>query len=663
MQRGESNRFWKEENTFQRNQGQQNFPHANQEFELTRLLRGWFEVQNYAHNEILCEMFREQDLNAQGWCEIRKFETLREIHELIRGNREILIRSIHAIADLELRKDNLYFRRTPSSQKKLLDRMRDEFKKCFNNKHWPNMTDLHGRRNPDGFLQARGFSESKYAKSICSVHSLCVRLVLNVYREHIQARWLEFSNNGNGVRRRFIHPKVKIQLRKKMEHLMNTKFSNGQIGWFHLSDVLNLPEVRQWRVAYTSEVGKFSWAELIYVCCRYSRIFEIRPNKDDYATSMVRFRTEKLGNALHDVPKRQLLLSLEECKYDKNNKNRKYNASRKDFRVTTFNVLADSLLDEFQFPYTTPVTRDWTRRRFRIMDQIWRLGGSIACLQEVQKNQCGFYCTQFANIGFETKYVPKKPPTWWRENGKKHLVIGNMIAWEKTRWSFIEHKEIHFRDIGKICDPGTYTRSSEQQRRFALDQVAILVKLRRIDNNVVNFCCTHLSAAWQDPDIQVVQCQFLLNELTRLVPAHEPLAICGDFNAVPDHSVYSLITKGNISPKDQKLLKNLPVPVPFNGFSHKLQLKSAYRTCNGREPQITNFVEKNEMNDKFTGCLDYLFCNQHLRVRAVRKLPQQQFLESEFALPNYVFPSDHIPLQAIFTLEVRDEKNSSSTSI
>jgi mRNA deadenylase 3'-5' endonuclease subunit Ccr4 len=77
-------------------------------------------------------------------------------------------------------------------------------------------------------------------------------------------------------------------------------------------------------------------------------------------------------------------------------------------------------------------------------------------------------------------------------------------------------------------------------------------------------------------------------------------------------------------------------------------LRSIFCFCLSKE-SITNFVESTETNNSFCGTLDYIFFNPNLKIRAVRELPNQQEISSEFALPNNVFPSDHLPLQAIFS--------------
>ncbi len=68
-------------------------------------------------------------------------------------------------------------------------------------------------------------------------------------------------------------------------------------------------------------------------------------------------------------------------------------------------------------------------------------------------------------------------------------------------------------------------------------------------------------------------------------------------------------------------------------FSHSLNLTSA---CGF--PRYTNFVSS------FTGCLDYIYVNEELRTERVVPLPTHEEVTQYTALPNVVFPSDHLAL-------------------
>lgn len=69
-------------------------------------------------------------------------------------------------------------------------------------------------------------------------------------------------------------------------------------------------------------------------------------------------------------------------------------------------------------------------------------------------------------------------------------------------------------------------------------------------------------------------------------------------------------------------------------MSHDLDLESACGT-----PDYTNFVTG------FQGCLDYIFIEKNgLKAKSIVPMPTHQEVTQNTALPNTVFPSDHIAL-------------------
>jgi hypothetical protein len=76
-------------------------------------------------------------------------------------------------------------------------------------------------------------------------------------------------------------------------------------------------------------------------------------------------------------------------------------------------------------------------------------------------------------------------------------------------------------------------------------------------------------------------------------------------------------------------------------------LRSAYRECNGQEPDFTNYAKVQE-EPVFIETLDYIFHSPHWSVQSVTQLPDRDSLSGP--LPNHSEPSDHLLLSA--TMEV-----------
>jgi len=91
----------------------------------------------------------------------------------------------------------------------------------------------------------------------------------------------------------------------------------------------------------------------------------------------------------------------------------------------------------------------------------------------------------------------------------------------------------------------------------------------------------------------------------------------------------------------------MPIRVCFAVFpGGKVEYLEGMNLCHGLElvsacgyPRYTNFVAG------FAGCLDYIYVDHNsLKVVQVVPLPSHDDVTMYTALPNVVFPSDHLPL-------------------
>jgi CCR4-NOT transcription complex subunit 6 len=55
------------------------------------------------------------------------------------------------------------------------------------------------------------------------------------------------------------------------------------------------------------------------------------------------------------------------------------------------------------------------------------------------------------------------------------------------------------------------------------------------------------------------------------------------------------------------------------------------------------------------GCIDHIFYNQGVTLHETLDIPLDSELLKEVALPNTLFPSDHIRLQARFSIDTNHE--------
>eukprot|EP00494_Astrolonche_serrata_P024274 UN24532 len=273
-------------------------------------------------------------------------------------------------------------------------KIREQFRNCFKDHSWLKNHWLHDLIRQDGWIYMEDLVKSKAFKKVSSIPQLCHSLIQKVLSEYIarNARYLEILGT-KAIRRKFIHIKVMNGVCTNFEQCVEDRCDQSNTNkWTDIDNYLQCDLMVHTEKIFKSELGKRTLKELVYISSRYSRILEFNKKFE------VRLRPN--GPITSTLPQEKIRKLV-------NSHRKEYKFDGHDFRIISYNVLADSLLDEDGFPWTTPETRDWTRRRWRIVDSIWRLGGSLCCLQEVQQNHKEFFATQFETMNFNVLYTPK----------------------------------------------------------------------------------------------------------------------------------------------------------------------------------------------------------------------------------------------------------------
>ena len=111
----------------------------------------------------------------------------------------------------------------------------------------------------------------------------------------------------------------------------------------------------------------------------------------------------------------------------------------------------------------------------------------------------------------------------------------------------------------------------------------------------------------------------------------------GDFNSVPSNAVYEYVVKTRKIKSNHPDWRSEPGEEVENlEINHEFNLGSACGT-----PKYTNYTTG------FADCLDYIFYDREtFDVSQVIPFPSEQELKLHTAIPNVVFPSDHIAIIA-----------------
>ena len=108
--------------------------------------------------------------------------------------------------------------------------------------------------------------------------------------------------------------------------------------------------------------------------------------------------------------------------------------------------------------------------------------------------------------------------------------------------------------------------------------------------------------------------------------------LCGDFNSTPPFGVLEYMTGGSIGENHSDWRSQEGEEVVGLALEHQQKFISAAGT-----PQFTNYTQG------FKDCLDYIFIEEEmLEVEQVIPFPSEEELSQHIALPNIVFPSDHV---------------------
>ena len=160
-----------------------------------------------------------------------------------------------------------------------------------------------------------------------------------------------------------------------------------------------------------------------------------------------------------------------------------------------------------------------------------------------------------------------------------------------------------------------------------------------------NFCVAtyHMPCEYQHPQVMVIHAALAAQHL-QTTAAPLPYVLAGDFNILPESSMYRLLTEGSLESSCPDR------PPPLDGDSWEVNvdpMRSAYAIAQGREPDFTNYAKvRNE--EPFIGTLDYIFLSKEWEIIRVEPLPTVGSVNGP--LPNRTQPSDHILIAAQISL-------------
>ncbi|KAF5196649.1 Carbon catabolite repressor protein 4-like protein [Thalictrum thalictroides] len=335
------------------------------------------------------------------------------------------------------------------------------------------------------------------------------------------------------------------------------------------------------------------------------------------------------------------------------------------FRVVSYNILAQVFVKSSFFPHSPSPCLRWKDRSQAILMVLKSLDSDFLCVQELDKYD-DFYKEKLEMNGYSSIYIQR--------SGKKRDGCG--IFYKHNSAELLLEEKIEYNDLvpsvqdenfpsvsqcgdaevtekaASVLVEGAPPAKDHGDRgdpndpcvRLKRDCVAIMgsFKLKDPSDHHVIVANTHL---YWDPhlaDVKLAQAKYLQLRLSKFKSiiskkfgCNPSVIVCGDFNSTPGDKVYQCLVSGD----------SLTMPLLDGSEDLPIPLSSVYAFTGG-EPTFTNCTPG------FTNTIDYIFFSPsgYLKPVAVLELPGPESSDVVGGLPNFLHPSDHLPIAADFEI-------------
>ena len=309
-------------------------------------------------------------------------------------------------------------------------------------------------------------------------------------------------------------------------------------------------------------------------------------------------------------------------------------------KILTYNILSPTLASYDNYKYHKHCPKKyiiWSYRKKLLLKKIISSKADIVCLQEIQNDIFQNFIPILYKYGYIGIFAPKN----------KKIINNNIdgcAIFILNKYQFIQFKSLNYQNSYKKFLKKNNLKNDIIRANKPMSAIICLIK--KINSKFTFALCTlHLIADPTIPDVKLLQTICTLNELSIMSNSGTiPYILCGDFNSLPDSSVYNTITTGKINYKhiDFTFEHNTIKP---KQIKYSIPMISSYKTILKNEPIFTNYTAD------FKGTLDYIFLSKHWNTKSILPIPPKFILDKETAIPNSKFPSDHLPLMSTITIK------------
>jgi len=344
-----------------------------------------------------------------------------------------------------------------------------------------------------------------------------------------------------------------------------------------------------------------------------------------------------MGNLIHrrnSPDPIEAIRAIKNLPYILPNQNIEEGTSDTSFTVLSYNILADVYKNVFLF--TIPCQfLDFNYRSRIIIEELTKLSADIICLQEVDHYE-DFYEPKLTELGYELIYKKK-------DKKKDACVIG--------------FKKNVFESLGYHTLSLNTGHKYEDKPDFIRGNIVIIASFKhKPTGKVVNVINTHL---FWDPKFEYVKyCQMsqIMNYIDQNFNENDTIIWAGDFNSKPFSNTVNYVTQrcapkldlmDHQCPEKIQIMEEIYSSLPKENC--KVKLGNAYSIYgNLLNDTNTTYPEFTNLTHNFRGTFDHIFyTDQNLVIKNLLKIPTEQEIQ-EKGLPNWRYPSDHLPLMVKF---------------
>jgi len=313
-------------------------------------------------------------------------------------------------------------------------------------------------------------------------------------------------------------------------------------------------------------------------------------------------------------------------------------------RVTSYNLLADLYADSdysrtVLFAQCPPFALAMDYRIKLILSELIGFNSDIITLQECDRKVFELHLVPILDLfGFSGNFAKK--------GGQVDEGLATFYRREKMQ--LVSFSSVFLPDALNTDPKYNYilerVRGNEKLLASLTNRtttVSVSV-LRGAEGQLLVVGNTHLYFQPNADHIRLIQAEMCRVELEvvrkktlEMFPDKEvTIMLCGDFNSTPPFGVLEYFNVGKIEEDHQDWRSQEGEEVVGLRLAHQPMFVSAAGT-----PKYTNYTQG------FKDCLDYIFMERKsLEVEQVIPLPSEEELSQHIALPNIVFPSDHVSL-------------------